>query len=232
VSLALSEETIRKAFAETGSLYGNVMDEIRQRLALVEKVTDDGFDELPEFAITDLCCLQFRKVCEGVALGCLTAHSYIPGAKHPKLRTMWNADTLMKRLERLHTDFFIKPCTVGRSPNGQVTVTSRQVAKPPKPRLARVYTGMDEYLHVGSAAKRSVAGIVLARESIQQILDFFRELLFDHFITLSDPLYRIVVEMNDAAGKVTAHLQRSDGSPATIASFYPKPNIKIRLPKL
>jgi hypothetical protein len=56
--------------------------------------------------VREISYFQFRRVCEIIALGCLTLHGDIPDTKAPKIRNEWNADKIMNRLNQLHPHFF------------------------------------------------------------------------------------------------------------------------------
>jgi|SRR5882724_2304781 len=56
---------------------------------------------------SEFCYLQLRMLCELIAVGCLVVHGDVEGTKG--LCKVWAADKVMKRLEKLHPDFYPHP---------------------------------------------------------------------------------------------------------------------------
>lgn len=56
--------------------------------------------------------LQFRRICELIALGCLMLHGDLDHARSENARRIWNADKIMRLLGELHPHFFPQPATV------------------------------------------------------------------------------------------------------------------------
>lgn len=70
----------------------------------------DGSGESPPRIVEEVAYLQFRKICELVALMSLYLHGDLPTGK--RLLGEWNAEVIMKRLGRLHPDFFPRSASV------------------------------------------------------------------------------------------------------------------------
>jgi hypothetical protein len=61
-------------------------------------------------AITlEFCFLQFRMICEGIALGCLLAHGDMPGTQASRLQREFSAERIMRLLQTLHPKFYPAP---------------------------------------------------------------------------------------------------------------------------
>src|SRR5689334_21938045 len=96
------------------NLYAGVMEEIKIRLSSLDIAFAGGF-QIPGALVREYCFLQFRMVCELIALACLTAHGDIEATT--KLRKEWEADKIIKQLEALHPSFYpwpVKQTKVGR----------------------------------------------------------------------------------------------------------------------
>lgn len=85
---------------QTGSEYSNILGEVKYRIEIVERtLAREITDPIDWIAVSDLCSLQFRKIFEGIALGCLLVHGDLPGTA--KLKSdIYRADKLLKALER------------------------------------------------------------------------------------------------------------------------------------
>lgn len=84
--------------------YGRILNEIRLRWDFLNKLIG-GQKILPPLPTFELAHLELRKMCELIALGCLTAHGDIPGIKS-KLYKEYNASDIINKLTRLHPDFY------------------------------------------------------------------------------------------------------------------------------
>jgi hypothetical protein len=96
------------------NLYTKLMEEAKSRLSCINLAVT-GRTGLPSPAIREFCFLQFRMICELIALGCLTAHGDIEATT--KLRDEWSASNIVNQLDKLHPDFYPFPSvkeTTGR----------------------------------------------------------------------------------------------------------------------
>jgi hypothetical protein len=94
---------------EAAALYCAIMEEIKLRhgcvIALMER--DAPIEHIFR---REFCFLQFRMICELIALGCLVAHGDIKATQTREMvRSLWSAKDIIEKLERLHPDFFPTP---------------------------------------------------------------------------------------------------------------------------
>jgi hypothetical protein len=86
------------------------MREAKARILLIGSLlagqvqTANGF--VPSAFVREIGFLQFRMLCEGVALACLVAHGDIQEAQSPKIQKLWEASKIMEELDKLHPDFY------------------------------------------------------------------------------------------------------------------------------
>jgi hypothetical protein len=120
--------------------YLGLMEEARDRLLAMDTALG-GRTGLPPGAIKEYCFLQLRMLCELVALGCLTAHGDLGTGK---LKEAYEADKIIRRLQRLHPDFYpIAAIRTERGPklrDGGLT----------KEELTKLYWRCGDVLHRGS----------------------------------------------------------------------------------
>src|SRR5262245_54958017 len=100
------EETTQREQAAM-KLYAGLMEEAKARLHAVEHAINGRLGLASAQIIREFCYLQFRLLCEVIALGCLTAHGDITHAS--KLRKEYAADKIIKQLEELHPEFYPRP---------------------------------------------------------------------------------------------------------------------------
>lgn len=90
-------------------LYSQIMEEIKARLSCVHQAAHSKTG-LPNPAAREFCFLQFRMICELIALGCLTTHGDIEATT--QLRDQYSAKNIIKALEKLHKNFYPFPSTM------------------------------------------------------------------------------------------------------------------------
>ena len=190
-------ELLRPFHEPTAAYYGNIVDEAKIRLHLIETALQEppkGF--YSEIAVSDLCALQFRKVFEAIALGCLLIHGDLPGSS--RMRKDYRADLIIKGLERLHPNFYPVPCQIIRLPNGGIKpmlLTGGEYLN--KARLKKAYTMIDEDLHVGKLKDRTTQISHIERDSLAKLHLWTSVLVRNHVIQLRDPRRWIIAQARE-----------------------------------
>jgi hypothetical protein len=142
---------VQKRMAE----YTALLSEIKGRLGIVHSVLTGKLTNIvPDKGAEEICYLELRMICELIALGSLVVHGDIANAKTGKIRTHWEADWILKRLARIHGDFYprptqqlvIKPGTTKRV-SKPVPITSGYLTQV---ELIRLYHECGTYLHRGT----------------------------------------------------------------------------------
>ncbi len=78
--------------------YLPLMHELAIRIELVALACDGKMGMSPPFA-REYSYLQFRRMCELIALGCLQLHGDLPYAQKSSAKKEWNAERIMKLLQ-------------------------------------------------------------------------------------------------------------------------------------
>ncbi len=132
-------------------LYCDLMEEIKRRIAVITNITA-GLLPLPRIVAYEICYLQLRMVCELIALACLAAHGDLPEAKGKKLSKAYNADEIIKQLEKLHSNFYPVPsrqiCNAQTGRPERVEPITQGYLK--KEDLLRLYGECGDVLHRGN----------------------------------------------------------------------------------
>jgi hypothetical protein len=133
---------------EASNLYANLLEEAKIRIASIEAAIS-GRAGLPAPLVREYSYLQLRMLCELIALGCLTAHGDIKDTHTTKLQKEHAADTIIKRLEILHPNFYPHAIRLTVSP-GHVHFDRLESGFLTKVELIKLYTRCGEHLHRGS----------------------------------------------------------------------------------
>ena len=187
------------------------MLEIRNRTDIVRSCLAGKF-QLPGYAAYELCYLQFRLICELIALSSLAVHGDIPATRAGRLTKAYQADAILNALEKLHPDFYPRPTKQVIGADGKV----KKVEPIPsgfltKPELLALYRECGDLLHRGTlrTIKPRTAGDFT---KIMEISTKIITLLNHHQIAFSDRNYELfVLMMGKDDGRVHAALMKKIG---------------------
>jgi hypothetical protein len=175
-------------------LYCNLMFEIRMRTDLVQGILGGNYG-LPKLAAYEMCHLQFRLICELIALGALAAHGDIPATQSGRLVKAYQADNILNGLEQLHSNFYPRPGKQVLDSNGKVKEVIPIVdGYLTKPNLLKLYRDCGELLHRGTM--RTIRDRTTSDfEKIQHTVSEITTLLNHHQIELINSNYELWVVM-------------------------------------
>lgn len=192
---------------ETIGLYCGLMEELKTRQNVVLTILEKKIS-LPVRVAHELCYLQLRIICELIAIACLVAHGDI--AQIRKLRTEWDADKIIKALERLHSEFYPKPGQQVKDDHGHVVevedITSGFLTKA---ELLKLYGTCGAIVHRGTLNDVILkAPKIPDFTKIQEWITKIVTLLNHHQIQLVIPNLQIWVVMQAEDGRVHGALMQ------------------------
>ena len=187
------------------TLYCELMEEIKRRTDVVSTVTQ-GHIAVTHVVAIELAYLQLRMICELIALACLTAHGDVPETKSKRLTKAYNADQIMKALERLHPGFYPKPGRQVRNEVGKVVeVVAIEEPYLTKHELQRLYGECGDFLHRGNIEQFMKGRSLPKFSQLETWLRKITVLLNHHQIQLFDARRQLWVIMQaESDGKVHA----------------------------
>src|SRR5437764_7541362 len=94
-----------------------LMHELAIRLDLVSHVCEGRLNLSPPYA-REYAYLQFRRMCELIALGCLLLHGDLPSAQTQSAQKEWNAERIMRILHKSHSGSFPQSVIWEKTSNG------------------------------------------------------------------------------------------------------------------
>jgi hypothetical protein len=194
----------------TIGLYCSLMEEIKLRQHVISAVLEKQI-VLPLRPAHELCYLQLRMVCELIAVACLVAHGDIKATQAAKLKKNWDAQEIIKRLDRLHPTFYPEPGKPVLDENGQVRIEEISDDYLTKRELLKLYGESGNVLHRGSL-KNVTSNMPRKSPDFEPIAIWnskINNLLGFHAIELITPKFEIWVTMQrEEDGKVYGTLQR------------------------
>jgi hypothetical protein len=137
-----------QADLDAARVYTSIMEEAKFRALSINTLTGSG-PALPVPLLREFCFLQLRMLCELIALGCLVAHGDIEDTRSATLQKAYNAGDIVKRLERLHPNFYPSPRKPVFSP-GHVHLDDYDHEFLTKDELLTLYGKCGDALHRGS----------------------------------------------------------------------------------
>lgn len=168
---------------------------------LLKKETD-----VPRPLINEIVFLQFRKICELIALGSLFLHGDIKQTQG--ISGDWNADLIVRKLSRLHPSFFPKSATLSflQGSNGKTDIaieldTAENALT--QPELLTLYRKCGEVLHRGKLVGLDLRGGFKEPDLAPSLLWLKKiaALLNGHVVSRANGAGYYFFDANDAEGK-------------------------------
>lgn len=194
------------AFDEAAAVraYLKLMHEVVIRLDLISHACNGHLNLSPPYAF-EYCYLQYRRICELLALGCLQLHGDLAEAKSRSATKEWNAERIMALLHRKHPHAFPQCVIATKVPSGWTYVAN---SKPNAMTLAEfksLYSKCGEVLHRGTI--RSIEA-----EHPPDKSDYDQLIRWSHKIV--DLLNQHFISRSDGRGLYFVSLKTESGGPA------------------
>jgi hypothetical protein len=141
-------------------IYADLMEEAKIRIHAVRDALLAKDTRAPRL-LQEFVCLQYRMLCEIIAVGCLIAHDDI---RDKSVLGTWKIPDIIERLERLNPDFYPRPVRISFAATG-MRVEKYDVPHLAKAELLEFWRKSGNILHRGSAKS------VFAGHGFPQVVD-------------------------------------------------------------
>lgn len=148
--------------------YLALMHELSTRIELVAHACDGKLNLTPPYA-REYAYLQFRRMCELIALGCLYLHGDLPEAQTKAAQKEWNAERIMRLLHRNHPHSFPQAVTREKSPTGWNIQANSKPNALSFDEFMTLYSQCGEVLHRGTIRSIHAAGSI-AEDHYKRVL--------------------------------------------------------------
>jgi hypothetical protein len=174
--------------ASPNQLYVAQMQEIKRRIEVVDYFLLAGGHALYKPTTIESTALQIRQILELIAFASLCAHQSAYAAAHKDFAKHWNAELLLKDIERLNPEFY--PVAISEEPSSDPKVKSHLV------KLPNGYLSRDDFVE----AYKKCGGLMHARNP-------YGSKTGHHFFEKALPIWRgkIVRLLNSHTIKVLGH---------------------------
>lgn len=202
------------------------MHELVTRLDLVAHACHGHLNLSPPYA-REYCYLQYRRICELVALGCLQLHGDLPAARSSAAKKEWNAERIMKLLQKNHPHSFPQSLTRTKTAD---TWHFQANSKPNALTFAEfkvLYSKCGEILHRGTIRSIEAEGPV-AKPEYDEVIHWSHKLvnlLNEHVIARANEqgLYHISLKTESGGPACSVFANFSEGT-VKVATY----NLKVR----
>lgn len=213
-----------QAFDEPAAVrsYLKLMHEIVIRLELVSLACNGGLNLTPPYAF-EYCYLQYRRICELLALGCLQLHGDLAGVKSSAVAKEWNAEKIMSLLQRRHPHAFPQCVVATKMPQGWSYVANSKPNAMNFAEFKSLYHKCGGILHRGTI--RSIeAEKVLEKSDYDELIAWSHkivDLLNQHFISRSNGLGLYFVSLKtESGGPACSVLSGFTEDSVSVATYY------------
>jgi hypothetical protein len=184
--------------------YLHLMHELAIRLDLVAAACKGKLNLTPPYA-REYCYLQFRRICELVALGCLQLHGDLAAAQSNAAKKEWHAERIMRLLQRNHPHAFPQSLIRTKTADGWSLQANSKPNALTYPEFTTLYSKCGEVLHRGTIRTIESAAPI-GRSDYDEVIKWTRKLV--------DLLNEHLVARSDAKGLYHVSLRTDSGGPA------------------
>jgi hypothetical protein len=137
---------------EDAQKYCSLMSEIKRRTAVIDGFSSGVTNALYAATTVESVYLQFRKILELIALGSLVANKETFSNVYENFSKYWNAEFLVKDIERINPDFYPRPIIqqVSSKPGTKMDLLDRSNDYLTKEELIKLYKKCGAVLHSGN----------------------------------------------------------------------------------
>ncbi|QKO23703.1 hypothetical protein [Rhodoferax sp. BAB1] len=167
--------------------YLKLMHEVVTRLDLISYACNGQLNLAPPYAF-EYCYLQYRRICELLALGCLQLHGDLPATRTNAATKEWNAERIMGLLHRSHPHAFPQCAVATKTPTGWNYVANSKPNAMTLVEFKALYGKCGQVLHRGTIRSVETEQPLQKQDYAQVILwsQKIVDLLNQHFVSRSD----------------------------------------------
>jgi hypothetical protein len=132
--------------------YCNLMEEVKRRMNVIDFFISGGGHALFKPTTTESVSLQIRKILELIAMGSLVANKESYSKIYADFAKSWNAEYLMKDLERVNQNFYPRPIVEipSKTKGVKTDLKERPVDYLTKNEFVKVYKKCGAIMHSGN----------------------------------------------------------------------------------
>jgi len=198
-----------------------LMHELALRVELIARACDGKLNLTPPYA-REYCYLQYRRICELLALGCLQLHGDLPIAGSNAAKKEWNAERILKLLQKNHPHSFPQSVTRTKTQGGWRLDANSKPNALTFSEFKILYNKCGEVLHRGTI--RSIeAEQPITKTDYDEVIGWSHkivDLLNEHIVARANGkgLYQISLKTESGGPACSVFSDFKDGA-VTVATF-------------
>jgi len=181
--------------------YLPLMHELAIRVDLVAEACDGRLNLSPPYA-REYVYLQFRRMCELIALGCLQLHGDLPQVQTKAVKKEWNAEKIMRLLHRSYPHSFPQSVIREETANGWKIQANAKPNALTLEEFRSLYSECGEVLHRGTIRSLE-ASEPLTEADYKKIIDWqskIVDLMNEHLVGRANGTELYVVSLRTLSG--------------------------------
>lgn len=182
-------------------IYLPLMHELAIRIEIVAKACYGKLNLTPPYA-REYAYLQFRRMCELIALGCLQLHGDLPLVKTQAIKKEWNAEKIMSILHKEYPHAFPQCITRTKTDDGWHIQANSKPNALTRDEFKKLYCECGEVLHRGTI--RTLANTSGFNEKdYQKVIDWQNkivDLMNEHFVGRANDEGYYIVSLRTESG--------------------------------
>lgn len=177
-------------------LYCDAMTEITLRQKVIFDILK-GNIQMGIRPSYEMCHLEMRMICELIAISCLAAHGDIPTTRSGRMASAYEADWILRALEKVHPNFFPIPSKMTKEGKELVLLDNNEPCLT-KADVIGTYHKCGAVLHRGNIKKMGLLQTDPSEmRAISAWLKKSENLINQHTIILSKPGVLVWVKVED-----------------------------------
>jgi len=193
--------------------YLPLMHELATRMDLVAAACEGRLNLSAPYA-REVAFLQFRRMCELIALGCLQLHGDLPHTQTQSAKKEWHAERIMQMLHKDYPHAFPQAATRTKTADGWRIQANSKPGALTRAEFKELYSECGEVLHRGTIRSLQTAG-PLSERDYQRVLDWQRklvDLMNEHVIGRANGAGFYVVTLRTTSGYPECSICSPDGA--------------------
>jgi hypothetical protein len=178
-----------------------LMHEVAIRIELVGHACDGSLNLTPPYA-REYAYLQFRRICELIALGSIQLHGDLPSTQTQSIKNEWNAEKIMKILYKSHPHYFPQSIMREKTSKGWNITANCKPNALTLGEFKKLYSECGEVLHRGTIRALETIG-TLTNTNYQKVIDWQRkivDLMNEHIVIRNSGRSFYMISLRTDAG--------------------------------
>ena len=176
---------------DQAKLYCTLMEDAKQRLALVRQLVEGSISTTRTEFDTELACLSLRRVLELIAFSSLAANKAEYELHYPEFDIHWKAEKILLKLALVNPDFYPVPVTT--EGNNHLSPSTKECLS--KEQFSFLYNKCSDVIHTWNPYRKEPRTVNFERP-LGEWAELIWNLLGVHYLTIAKSDTKFIVQMH------------------------------------